>query len=89
MESALDQYVVNGLGNNITFLRSVMRNEKFRSGDYNTKFIAEEYVGGFKGVLLDVDETKELVATAAAFHLLRLEGREDKGSDADVRCVCR
>ena len=28
MEKALDEYVVNGLGNNIPFLRSVYRNEK-------------------------------------------------------------
>ena len=28
MEHALDQYVVQGLSNNITFLRSVMRNKK-------------------------------------------------------------
>ena len=29
MEKALDQYVVRGLGNNLTFLRSVMRNERY------------------------------------------------------------
>ncbi len=28
MEGALDEYVVQGLGNNLTFLRSVMRNKK-------------------------------------------------------------
>ena len=31
MEKALDQYVVRGLGNNLCFLRSVMRNERFVS----------------------------------------------------------
>lgn len=28
MEDALDKYVIQGLGNNITFLRSVYGNEK-------------------------------------------------------------
>ena len=37
MEDALDNYVVSGLGNNIPFLRSVMRNKQFRDGNYNTK----------------------------------------------------
>lgn len=29
----MDQYVVRGLGNNIPFLRSVYRNEQFKSGE--------------------------------------------------------
>ena len=29
METALDEYVVSGLGNNIPFLRAVYRNEKY------------------------------------------------------------
>ena len=29
MEGALDQYVVQGLGNNITFLRDVYRNPRY------------------------------------------------------------
>jgi hypothetical protein len=28
MKDALDQYVVNGLGNNLCFLSSIMRNKK-------------------------------------------------------------
>ena len=56
METALDQYIVSGLGNNLSFLRSVMRNKTFISGDYSTKFIAEEYPNGFKGVELTEDE---------------------------------
>jgi len=41
MEGALDQYVVQGLGNNITFLRDVYRNPTFRTGHYSTKFIGK------------------------------------------------
>jgi propionyl-CoA carboxylase alpha chain len=71
MERALDQYVVRGLSNNITFCRDVMRNEKFRTGDYNTKFIGEEYPNGFTGVVLTDTESKELVAITSAMHLVR------------------
>eukprot|EP00605_Chrysophyceae_sp_TOSAG23-4_P001472 GSChrysophyteH1.ASY1.ANO1.1608.1 assembled CDS len=66
MENALDQYVVTGLGNNLTFLRDCMRNPRFRSGNYSTKFIETEYSNGFSGVKLDESEVRELVATACA-----------------------
>ena len=82
MEQALDQYVVRGLGNNITFLRSVMRNKKFKSGDYNTKFIAEQYPNGFKGVILNDKESRELVAATALVHLMRFYGTHEGGVDS-------
>jgi propionyl-CoA carboxylase alpha chain len=68
MEKALDSYVIDGLGNNLTFLRSVMRNDKFRKGDYGTKFIEEEYPDGFHGVTLSKDEEEHAVAMAATLH---------------------
>lgn len=67
-EQALDEYVVQGLGNNITFLRSVYRNKNFRDGNYCTKFIGEEYPNGFKRVELTPKENNQLIATAAAIH---------------------
>jgi len=73
MENALDQYVVQGLGNNITFLRSVYRNKNFRAGNYCTKFIAEEYPTGFHGVELTSDETNELITIATAIDEARNE----------------
>jgi acetyl/propionyl-CoA carboxylase alpha subunit len=73
MEHALDQYVVQGLGNNITFLRDVYRNKVFRSGNYSTKFIGNEYPEGFHGVQLTTSETTEFIALAAALHSARHE----------------
>ncbi len=73
MENALDQYVVQGLGNNITFLRSVYRNKNFRAGNYCTKFIPEEYPTGFHGVELTPQETNEFIAIAAAIDDARNE----------------
>lgn len=68
MESALDNYVISGLGNNLSFLSSVMQNEKFRTGDYNTKFIEEQYPDGFKGIELNEKQTLELITVATAMH---------------------
>jgi propionyl-CoA carboxylase alpha chain len=69
MENALDNYVVQGLVNNINFLRSVYRNAAFRSGDYGTKFIPEQYPKGFHGVELTSKEVDELVAAAVSLQM--------------------
>lgn len=68
MENALDNYVIDGLGNNIAFLRDVMRNKVFREGKYGTSFIAEQYPDGFSGVKLNSREEHELVCVAALIH---------------------
>jgi propionyl-CoA carboxylase alpha chain len=68
MNKALDQYVVQGLGNNLPFLRDVMRNPVYKSGDYSTKFIEEQYPDGFLGVELDEDEINQVVGTACAIY---------------------
>lgn len=73
MEEALDRYVISGLGNNLTFLRSVYGNARFRSGNYSTKFIGQEYSSGFTGVPLSSEEKNQLIAVAAAFHCGRPE----------------
>jgi len=91
MERALDQYFVQGLGNNLTFLRDVMRNPRFRHGNYSTKFIGMEWPEGFKGVALQEEETRQLVATAVAVISAQKEhmAEDDFSSNADdVSTVC-
>jgi hypothetical protein len=41
----------------------------FRSGNYGTKFIAEQYPDGFSGVPLSKEETLDLIAAAVSFYL--------------------
>ena len=84
MENALDNYVVFGLGNNIPFLRSVYRNKNFRSGNYSTKFIGEEYPNGFKGVELSKPDINRLIATTALMHYQRKEQSVLVEDDEDV-----
>lgn len=44
MQRALDEYVIEGVKTTIPFHQRLMRNERFRSGDFTTKFLEEEKV---------------------------------------------
>jgi propionyl-CoA carboxylase alpha chain len=50
---ALDQFVIDGINDNVDFLSALMQHERFRSGDITTNFIAEEYPEGFEGAPAD------------------------------------
>ena len=41
MERALSEYIIEGVATTIPFHQALMKNEKFRKGDFNTKFIEE------------------------------------------------
>ena len=44
MQRALDEYVIEGVKTTIPFHQRLMRNDRFRSGDFTTKFLEEETV---------------------------------------------
>ncbi|TYZ57660.1 hypothetical protein PybrP1_012513 [[Pythium] brassicae (nom. inval.)] len=69
MKVALDNYVIRGPGNNVSFLQDVYRHPRFVSGKITTKFIAEEYPDGFSGVQLTPDEATDLTVVGAVMHL--------------------
>jgi len=71
MSYALDSYVIKGVTHNVCFLREVMRNNRFLSGDISTKFIPEEFPHGFKGHVLNTVEQHALIVIAAAVHGIR------------------
>ena len=39
MERALDEYIIEGIKSTIPFHRQLMKDEKFRAGDFTTKFM--------------------------------------------------
>lgn len=41
MERALDEYIIEGVKTTIPFHRKLMKNEKFRAGDFTTKFMED------------------------------------------------
>jgi len=47
MLRALDNYQVQGISHNLTFLSSILGNSRFVSGDLSTLFIEQEYPEGF------------------------------------------
>jgi acetyl-CoA carboxylase biotin carboxylase subunit len=61
MERALSEYVVHGPTTNIEFHRWILRHPRFRSGDFDTRFIQQEFHG-----LPARGEGLERVAIAAA-----------------------
>ncbi|HEY9009531.1 MAG TPA: acetyl/propionyl/methylcrotonyl-CoA carboxylase subunit alpha [Devosia sp.] len=74
MAVALDEFEVEGVGNNIPFLSAVMGQERFREGRLTTGYIAEEFPDGFTGVELD-DATLSHLAALACCSAFALETR--------------
>jgi propionyl-CoA carboxylase alpha chain len=60
-----------GVTHNIPLLREVIGSSRFKSGKISTKFLAEEYPGGFKGHVLKDESLFELVSVAALVHAKR------------------
>jgi propionyl-CoA carboxylase alpha chain len=65
MGRALDAFAIDGFRHNIPFLAVLMRNERWRSGDISTKFIAEEFPDGFSPPVPDGHVRDVLAAVAA------------------------
>jgi propionyl-CoA carboxylase alpha chain len=65
MGNALDAFAIDGFRHNIPFLSVLMRNPRWREGRLSTKFIGEEFPGGFKPPLPDGSERDAIVAIAA------------------------
>jgi propionyl-CoA carboxylase alpha chain len=62
--SALDQFVIDGISDNIDFLSALMQHPRFRKGDLATDFIADEYPDGFDGAPADAQLKEDLTAIA-------------------------
>ena len=74
MAVALDSFEVEGVGNNLPFLSTVMEQERFREGRLTTGYIAEEFPDGFRGARLSEQHRLDITA-AAAIMMARREQR--------------
>jgi propionyl-CoA carboxylase alpha chain len=61
---ALDQFVIDGISDNVDFLSTLMQHPRFRKGDLATDFIADEYPEGFEGAPADAQLIEDLTAIA-------------------------
>ncbi len=68
MGRALEDFHIEGLGQNIPFLSAVMDQPRFRSGKISTNYIKDEFPDGFQG-LPPTDTQRDLMsAVALAMH---------------------
>jgi propionyl-CoA carboxylase alpha chain len=61
---ALDSFVIEGIQDNIPFLGAVMDEPTFRSGDFTTAYIKQQFPDGFKGIAPTKSQTRLLCAVA-------------------------
>ena len=64
MATALDGFVIDGIGHNVPFVAAIMHHPRWRSGEISTGFIAEEYPDGFEGAVADGAMLQRLAAAA-------------------------
>ena len=66
MGRALEDFHIEGLGQNIPFLNAVMDQERFRSGQLSTNYIKDEFPDGFGGTEPTSAQIDILTAVGAA-----------------------
>jgi propionyl-CoA carboxylase alpha chain len=66
MGRALEDFHIEGLGQNIPFLAAVMDQERYRSGVISTNYIKDEFPDGFKGVAPTSEQIDVMTAVGAA-----------------------
>ncbi len=73
MSTALDGFLVDGIQHNVPFLASLMKHERWRSGDLSTNFIANEYPDGFLPAAPDAQARRTLAAVALSIQAVERE----------------
>ena len=68
MGRALEDFHVEGLGQNIPFLAAVMDQDRFRSGKLSTNYIKDEFRDGFWGAAATPFQRDLMAAVACAMH---------------------
>jgi len=83
MARALEDTHLAGLGHNVPFLAAVMDQPRFRSGALSTAYIKDEFPDGFHGLAPSPDQSRLMVATAAAMHEILSEQAGDPSDRTD------
>jgi propionyl-CoA carboxylase alpha chain len=77
MARALDDFLVQGLGQNIPFLSAVIDQPRFLEGRLSTGYIPEEFPEGFHGLPPTPWQLDVMTAAAAFAHRLQLRRRSN------------
>ncbi len=75
MSEALNNYWIDGVTTNSSFLQAVMRHDRFRSGNITTGFIEEEFGDEFVAPDPDQEMQREFALVAALVKRIALERR--------------
>jgi propionyl-CoA carboxylase alpha subunit len=70
---ALDAFYIRGLSHNIPFLAALLKKERFADGRLSTNFIAEEFPGGFAGIVPSPEAIDAAVVIAGAVQRIAAE----------------
>jgi propionyl-CoA carboxylase alpha chain len=70
MGRVLEDFHIEGLGQNVPFLAAVMDQERFKSGALSTNYIKDEFPDGFDGVPPTAFQVDVLTAAGAYMHRL-------------------
>ena len=73
MREALNGFVIRGISSNVPFQSALLAHPNFRTGDFNTGFIAAHYGTGFRAEDVSHDDPDFLVALAAYVNRRSLE----------------
>ncbi|WP_374571086.1 acetyl-CoA carboxylase biotin carboxylase subunit [Phenylobacterium sp.] len=73
MGRALEEFHIEGLGQNIPFLAAVMDQPRFQSGKLSTNYIKDEFPEGFHGLPPSDAQRDLFAATACAMHRIQTE----------------
>ncbi|HWJ76226.1 MAG TPA: acetyl/propionyl/methylcrotonyl-CoA carboxylase subunit alpha [Kaistia sp.] len=69
MSDALDAFELDGIRHNVPFLAALMAHPRWQAGDLSTAFIADEFPGGFTGVVPEPHVLEELASVAASMEI--------------------
>lgn len=65
MNECIDEYVIQGVVDNLGFCKSMINNADFRKGNYDTSFIGKNYPNGYHGEELKPQDYSYLAVVAA------------------------
>ena len=72
METALDNFLLEGIDHNISFLSAILANKRFKSGNISTAFIDEEFSEGFQGTTPTNELEWTLGSLVLAYHICEI-----------------
>ncbi len=69
LQQALSAFIVRGIEHNMSFLEAILTHPRYAEGNISTRFIEQEYPGGFIGAELTNETTRAFLGAAITIFL--------------------